>query len=346
MSSAARAEAVTHTYDTYGFASVYKPETIAAYSWTVDQPRGAVFIVHGIRAHTRFNFLRHDSPTSLCNYGAPTNAKLETETETEIGGGGEGEGEGEDKGKELKKNSSMVRELNARGLSVYGHDHVGHGESTGERVYFPKFQTLVDDLLSHIRLIDAKHDLSANKLPVFLLAHSLGGTVAIAAARDHPTLFTGMALSSAATEPPANMFGIIGRIQSMLSGVTSALIPKTVVVPLPRNEDSLLQLIFEADPLNSPNLGIRARVGREILTAYKQIANTYHQITVPFITAVGERDTVINPAGAKRFYERTSSADKTYHLANNCWHDLLFEQDYEKIWKMFADWISDRAITR
>lgn len=303
--------------ETMTFASTVPGETITAYSWTVDRPKGAVFLVHGFRSYVQYNFLRSDQPKPehLCLYGEGA----------------------------TPEDSSLVRELNLRGLSVFGHDLVGHGRSTGIRAYFPSFAALVADLLVFVDKIDRDHNLSASGVPKFLIAHSLGGTIAITAARDHPTKFAGMALSSAATEPPAGMFGLLGRIQCTLSAITSALIPLTEIISLPKNNDKLRQAMFEADPLNT-QCGVRARVGYEFLRAYADIAATMHTVTVPFLTASGELDTLVNPAAAKRFYEAAASEDKKYHPAPGVWHNLLVEDGCQEIWHMFADWITERVL--
>lgn len=308
----------THTFESYTFPSVQQSETISAYSWTVPNPQGAVFLLHGFRSHTRFNFLRNDSPESLYQYGATDSTDPFPLTP--------------------KTNTSLIRELNLRNLSVFGHDHVGHGSSTGLRSYFHSFQTLVDDLLQHIHLKILAH----NKIPIFLCAHSMGGTTAIATALQHPSLIAGVALSSAATEPPANSFGFVGKIQYLLSGVTSLLIPTTVVVQMPKSDDGRLQMIFESDPLNS-TIGIRSRVGRELIVAYNDIADSVKEMTVPFITASGENDTLVNPQAAKRFYERALSTDKKYFQADGRWHNLFAEDGCEDVWKEFADWIQERS---
>lgn len=302
-----------YTYQRTTFESVAKPETIAAYSWTVPEAKAAVFVLHGFRSHTEFNYLRNDSPEKLFIYG-------EGETDAD---------------------SSLIRELNLRGLSVYGHDHVGHGRSTGLRAYFPSFHTLVEDLLTHIRIIDRRDGLSANNKPIFLIGHSMGGTVAIIAARDYPQMFAGIATSSAATEPPANMFGIVGRIQSALSGITSILIPTAELVTMPKSIDDNLQAVFDSDPLNS-TCGIRARVGREILDAYADISKTIQTFTVPFLSSSGELDTIVHPQAARRFYEKASSTDKTYIPAKGRWHNIFGESGCEEMWTIFGNWISDR----
>lgn len=335
-----------HVFDTYTFASAQKSETISAYSWTVSHPIAHVLLLHGFRSHARFNFLRNDTADCLHQYGDPCPSSDSSPS----------------------SQSSFVRELNKRNMSVYGHDHVGHGSSTGDRAYFESFQVLVDDAVTHLNLINMQqtgtHSTSTSSSPsqvtqpddavtttrqtppLFICAHSMGGTIALTTALQHPDLVQGLALSSAATEPPANMFGLMGQINYLLSGITSLLIPKTQVVTLPKSTDKRLQALFESDPLNTPQIGVRARVGRELIVAYGNIAEHAAELMTPFVTAAGEFDTLVNPQAAKRFADRagTKPEDKRVFDAKGRWHNLLVEDGYEEIHRLFGDWLRDRAL--
>lgn len=302
-----------------GFAQSTHPsnvpgETLATYHWPCDAPDpiAAVFLVHGFRSHARFNFLRSDPPNRLHCYGDATSA------------------------------SSFIRQLNLRQIAVHAHDHVGHGSSTGLRAYFPSFHALVDDLVSYVKRVDEKLEYSRRGIPLFVVGHSLGGTVAILAARENPDLFHGMALSSAASEPPADMFGVVGRIQAALSGVTSALVPTMELVTLPQSPDEELQQLFDMDSLNCKGK-LRARVGREFLNAYKDIKARVGDVRTPFLTVSGELDTMVNPEAAQRFYEGAKSEDKTIVKAEGRWHNLLVEKGREEMWELFGDWVEQRA---
>eukprot|EP00177_Eucheuma_denticulatum_P004032 GFKZ01007292.1.p1 GENE.GFKZ01007292.1~~GFKZ01007292.1.p1 ORF type:complete len:366 (-),score=49.06 GFKZ01007292.1:371-1327(-) len=302
-----------------GFAKSAHPstipgETLATYHWPCDSPDpiAAVFLVHGFRSHTRFNFLRSDPPNRLHCYGDDSSA------------------------------SSFIRQLNLRQITVHGHDHVGHGASSGLRAYFPSFQALVDDLVSYVKRVDEKLQYSRRGIPLFLVGHSLGGTVAIVAAREKPDLFQGMALSSAASEPPEGMFGVVGRIQAALSGVSSALVPTMELVALPGSPDVELQQLFDMDSLNCKNK-LRARVGREFLNAYKDIKARVGDVRTPFLTVSGEMDTLVNPDAAQRFYEGASSEDKTNVKAQGRWHNLLVEKGREEMWELFGAWVEEKA---
>lgn len=138
------------------------------------------------------------------------------------------------------------------------------------------------------------------------------------------------------------MFGLVGQLQYAMSGVTSIIIPTVEVVTMPKYDDENMQKLYESDPLNS-TLGIRCRVGRELIEAYRDIEESVAEVQVPFYTMAGEREMLVNPQAAKRFYDGASSTDKKYKMADGRWHNLLVEPGCEKIWTAYADWIPERA---
>ncbi|XP_042529185.1 monoglyceride lipase isoform X2 [Dipodomys spectabilis] len=77
-------------------------------------------------------------------------------------------------------------------LLVFAHDHVGHGQSEGERMMVSDFHVFVRDVLQHVDLVQKDHP----RLPVFLLGHSMGGAIAILTAAERPSHFSGMVLIS------------------------------------------------------------------------------------------------------------------------------------------------------
>lgn len=137
------------------------------------------------------------------------------------------------------------------------------------------------------------------------------------------------------------MFGLVGKINYMLSGILTKLIPKVEVISLPPSLDPHMQKMFEHDELNCKN-GIRSRVGREFIDAYRDISSKAHEFSVPFLSVSGDSDTLVNPDAAKRFYDKSASKDKTLHVAKNTWHNLFVEKGREDMYRLFSQWINDR----
>ena len=77
------------------------------------------------------------------------------------------------------------------GFVVFGHDHVGHGRSSGQRV---QVQTLDDYVLPVLQHCQKTRQDFGTDLPVFIIGHSMGGLITTYAALKDPDLFKGIVL--------------------------------------------------------------------------------------------------------------------------------------------------------
>ena len=93
--------------------------------------------------------------------------------------------------------------LCADGYAVYALDHRGHGRSEGPRALIDRLDNAVADLDQLVVQASAEHPAA----PVYMLGHSMGGTVAVRYAVLHGEQLAGLILSGplAALEgaPPA-----------------------------------------------------------------------------------------------------------------------------------------------
>jgi acylglycerol lipase len=321
--------------------SVAPGELLATYAWTPEPParvRAVVLLLHGFRSHARYNFLA-STREALHVYGGEQEDGEPTSSSSSAAAVGTTSSSTADAVPPSPglPSSSMVRELNRIGVACYAHDHVGHGASTGLRSYFASRHVLVGDVIAHARHIKDTHP----GIPLFLMGHSLGGTLAVLTALREPALIDGMMLSSAATEPPRNMLGPKGMLLARVSMLGSLLFPTTVVLSLPKNtREPDMQQLFESDPLNSM-VQLRARVGHEFLNAYTDISNSMANITTPFLFMSGRYDTLVDPEASSRFYELSRSQDKEMRIQEN-WHNLLTESGKEANWELFCAWIAAR----
>jgi acylglycerol lipase len=328
-------------------ASVDAGTRLATYSWELvgRAPRARVLLVHGFRSHTRFNFLA-SSWNGLHCYG------------------GEGDdGFHEDGG----TRSSFVRELSRTGFDVFAHDHYGHGDSGGLKTYFSSFDVLVDDVVAHAR--DLREGRSSHEapwgneeggdvtsaadgavagdeveeVPLYVVAHSMGGAVATLASQREEGVFDGVCLSSPASEAPPHMVGLWGSVLSVGAVLASTFLPQTEMYLLAKNTRLPdLQALFESDPLNS-QICVRGRVGHEFLRAYRMIAASLDKMVVPFFTMSGGLDTLVHPGASRRFYKGAASKDKELNVREEFMHNLLTEPGKEENWELYIEWLNDRA---
>jgi acylglycerol lipase len=89
--------------------------------------------------------------------------------------------------------NNLVTHFIPQGYAVYGFDQRGHGKSPGKRGYIEDFSYFIDDLGLFLRFIRNKHE----KCKIFIIGHSIGGTIATAYAISHQDGFDGLILSAA-----------------------------------------------------------------------------------------------------------------------------------------------------
>jgi alpha-beta hydrolase superfamily lysophospholipase len=75
-------------------------------------------------------------------------------------------------GEHIGRYTHVAEALVARGSTVVGPDHLGHGRSPGERALVESFEPIVDDLR-------AVAQAERGNLPVVMVGHSMGGLIAI-----------------------------------------------------------------------------------------------------------------------------------------------------------------------
>jgi len=89
--------------------------------------------------------------------------------------------------------TNLVDYFVPKGYGVYGHDHRGHGKSEGLRCYVDRFSDYVSDLKTFFDIVRGQH----GDAKIFLVGHSMGGTIATAYAVQHQQELAGLLLSGA-----------------------------------------------------------------------------------------------------------------------------------------------------
>lgn len=125
--------------------------------------------------------------------------------------------------------AGFAREMAEHGLTVYAHDHRGHGSTTAPDAPFRRFarRNGVAKVLADCRAVHERANADHPGLPVLMLGHSLGGLTALAYAAKHGGSLAGLAVWNAdAAYGLAETFGRLAlRAEKALKGsdVASAL---------------------------------------------------------------------------------------------------------------------------
>lgn len=226
----------------------------------------------------------------------------------------------------------LIPRLNALGFDVYAFDLRGHGRSSGPRGVADIKRTVEDHRA-------ARRALAVNGKPIFLFGHSLGGLVTAASVAGEPNNVVGVVLSAPALliEAPAHLRVIANVFATLAPGLR--LTPAGEASAISRIEAEVEA--YKSDPMIS-GLSIPAKVGATAIAVAETAWTQYPQWTAPVLVLHGEKDTLTDPRGSKRFIETVGAKHKRLELYPDGRHELLNDLDRDAAWGVMSGWLSER----
>jgi alpha-beta hydrolase superfamily lysophospholipase len=232
--------------------------------------------------------------------------------------------------------------LASYGLRVRALDQFGHGKSDGVPALVPSLSVLVDDLEDLARAIKAEDEAVEEaaaaaaaghprqpRRPLFCYGESMGGAVAIQAARRDPSLFAGLVLLAPmagfdAAELPHPLVQAVGRVAAWLA-------PWAPLTPLKRD----MQAFLFRDPARAAEVAAdphkyagRLRLGTAMAfkDATAEIQAGLGDVATPLLTLHGTADVITSPAVSRALHDAApAGGDKTLTLYQDAWHALWWE---------------------
>ncbi|XP_054336620.1 monoglyceride lipase isoform X2 [Pongo pygmaeus] len=245
-------------------------------------------------------------------------------------------------GEHCGRYEELARMLMGLDLLVFAHDHVGHGQSEGERMVVSDFHIFIRDVLQHVDSMQKDYP----GLPVFLLGHSMGGAVAILTAAERPGHFAGMVLISPlvlANPESATTFKVLAAkvLNLVLPNLSLGPIDSSV---LSRNKTEVD--IYNSDPLIC-RAGLKVCFGIQLLNAVSRVERALPKLTVPFLLLQGSADRLCDSKGAYLLMELAKSQDKTLKIYEGAYHVLHKElpEVTNSVFHEINMWVSQRTAT-
>jgi alpha-beta hydrolase superfamily lysophospholipase len=229
----------------------------------------------------------------------------------------------------------VAQALTDDGYAVFALDHRGHGRSGGSRA-------LIDSLDNAVADVDALVDdarVSQPGIPIFMLGHSMGATIALRYAIEYQHRLDGLILSgplAALESAPAPL--------RLLGNVLSAIAPKTPLIgvdPTFVSRDQAVVDAYVADPLVH-HRKLPARTLAELAATIDRLPETVTAITIPTLIVYGSEDRLCPPAGSQMLAERIAAQDKSIKAYQGLYHEILNEPERDEVLADLRAWLGAR----
>jgi len=225
--------------------------------------------------------------------------------------------------------------LTHQGYAVYSFDLRGHGRSEGRRGYVRSFGKYLSDLRLFLKRVNEQEKAK----PIFILGHSMGGTIVTLFSTMHSPDIRGLILSG----PLLRMSDKISRSKRVLISVTGFFTPKLPVIKKINHRlistDPNAAAKYDSDPLVYHGK-LPARQGREINKAVNSIQKRMESVLLPLLILHGTGDSLVDMKGSKQLHARAGSTDKTLKLYKGFYHEVLNERGRNQVLADIVAWLN------
>ena len=234
-------------------------------------------------------------------------------------------------GEHIGRYAHVAARLNQWGFAVRGHDHFGHGASSGARGGLPSDLRLVDDLA---RVVDDSRSAYPGA-PLVLLGHSLGGLVAASFVARETRPVDGLILSSPGLDPG------LGAVQKLLVAVLSRIAPKLRVgngLDVTKlSHDRAVLRAYREDPLNHDR--ISARLARFVASEGAVVQARAPQWLVQTLLMYAGDDHLVAPAASRAFAAAAPKDTVDAICFDAMYHEIFNEPDAGQVFDTLRNWL-------
>jgi alpha-beta hydrolase superfamily lysophospholipase len=225
----------------------------------------------------------------------------------------------------------------ARGVEVYAYDQRGFGRNP-DRGDWPGEDALIADLAAVARAVRALHP----RLPLFVVGHSMGGGVALAAAGEGRLPEAAGIVALAPAVWGADTLPLPYRAAAWLA---AGLLPEQrwsgegVVAIRPTDNLRVLRAVA-GDPLHIGHPSSRETLG--LIRLMDRAIGSLPQLGQPVLIVAGAKDEVVPEAPIRAAWEAVRGP-KTFARAEQGWHMLLHDLQAWRVFDLVLGWIAETA---
>jgi len=232
---------------------------------------------------------------------------------------------------------NVIDALVPAGIAVYATDHLGCGQSEGQRNYVPRFTRFVEDEDILFGIIEGEYP----GLPRFMLGHSMGSCIALRWTLAHEGVLKGLIMSGSGLRIGGNVSPLLRGIARVLSVVA----PRLMVDPGDLSEflsrDPAVVTAYNTDPLVYAKK-ISARLGIEMTDAFAENGVLAPRLATPLLYQKGADDRLI--VEGEELAKAFTTADLTVKIYPGYYHEVYNEPLPERtpVLNDLREWITAR----
>ncbi len=243
--------------------------------------------------------------------------------------------------------NDMASKLTENGFGVYAMDLRGHGLSEGERWNVNEFDDYIRDLKIFIEMVKDEGE------DIFLLGHSLGGTIVLKYAILYPEDIKGVIASGPGVGTYLNL-PVIGRVamppvllriaaplMDLLSMIFPSIHIPMQIPPEQLTHDREHHERYVNDPLvcHEP---MKLRLSYETLKNMLFLQDNAHNLEVPSLIMYGTEDVIVPPDSIVEFFNKMGASDKEIYGFEGYYHNVFDEVGKERVYDALFSWLMPR----
>lgn len=221
-----------------------------------------------------------------------------------------------------------------RGFEIYRFDLPGHGELMAKKMYVKNWEDLYRSCDPAVSAAAANND----GIPVFITGLSLGGLIAL----NYAAVFPGKLAGVIAASPALDTGGAPVVLQKIL-GILSGISPKLQIdlklnlQNISRDEQAVKQYTGDKYWQTKTTTGFAASV----LEGIRHTHRLADSLKLPVLLLQGSADSIVPPAGGKKYYEMLKTKNKKLVEYPGFYHNLFLEPGREQVFADIENWIKN-----
>jgi acylglycerol lipase len=226
--------------------------------------------------------------------------------------------------------------LSASGYAVYTYDRRGHGLSGGRRGHLHRYEAALDDLQAMVNWARGE-----TPGPWFLLGHSVGGQTSVYFLLRRLSDCAGVVAVSPWLRPTKPLRAWLRLILPLLARTLPRLaLNSGLSNPLILSHDqAFLDTLLGRELKHTL---ITPRAARELFFVGERLLSEAPNFTTPLLVLHAGEDQLADPAASRLFFDRAGSADKTFHLYEGLYHEMLNETQRAAVLSEIVAWLDQR----